>query len=182
MMLDQDCWADRRTTAAIQPGHIVDSEKTVTKLTRPSDSKALHVCVAHTKAQEIGSLLEVLSCPLTHSLTPFSAPSSSSSRICLQSRVLCAGSDPVHDSPVLLFRFNSFGEPNPKATHRLLDSGGGKTLEIRQKYIQTEKFPQLCHSTLACDARYRPPAFYRAFHLRMRGHWGSNPSRYRITR
>ena len=58
-----------------------------------------------------------------------------------QPRVLRDGSDPVVDSRVLLFRFNSSAsEPIPKTTHRLRDSGGVKTPEIRQKFIQTEIF------------------------------------------
>ena len=69
-----------------------------------------------------------------------------------QPRVLGAGSDPIDDSRVLLFRFNSFGEPNPKATHRLHDSGGGKTQEIRQKCIQISTVMP-SHSTLVPNSR-----------------------------
>ena len=60
-----------------------------------------------------------------------------------RSRVLCDGSDPVDDSWVLLFRFNSFGEPNPKKMHKLRDSGGGAAPEIRQKCFQNKNSPLL---------------------------------------
>ena len=78
--------------------------------------------------------------------------------------MLCDGSDPVDDSRVLLFRFNSSGELNPKTTHKLRDSGGGKTLEIRQKCVQTE-LPTIMpssHCTLDPDTFHFALAFEAA--------------------
>ena len=49
----------------------------------------------------------------------------------------------IHESSKL--RFNSFVEPNPDTTHKLHDTGGGVTLEIRQKCVQTDNSPPLCH-------------------------------------